>query len=576
MPADPRISPDTKTDTESAVPRHAWLGLVFCCLVYLACALPRLFQLAGLDEILYAMRLGNDLYRDEYRHGANLIAYSPHLHGLTIWLAHRAFGPGEVVARVPGMLAWVGAFALAWRWLQLREQSWKWSAVIALGATMPLAVQGGAIADIDNGFLVPLVFLQCWAIDVFVERRDWRGWLGVVLATTLALWGRLTTPTILLPVFVGYAWVRGTRRVAVLTGAAGGVGWLVFLASWGGYCAATGVPFADPFVYLRDSLLFSTVGSRGASLRKVVFTGVYLWLWLGGGVLVLFAGATVQRVREWWRFRQWQREDLFLGAGLFLLIGYSVVGGTLFGFPKYHCPAIPLLLVGCSPILGRSCDARCRAAILWATGLALVACAAQILAIGDPIRLLRLDLRHAMVTPSMPVRPILVQVAFRLGVGVLLVALPLVVAWAGRMRLVPLLVAVALGMNAGLLVCQGLGGYQTGYNYGDAGDTREVAAWLRPRLAPDSLAMVPGEVAYLLHHRGVPYLEDDQWKGVENIVRALRLPRMKAAGISILTNDAEQYRTLTANPEIRAVLDRDYTEHHLGAYVLFLRKERTE
>jgi len=157
-----------------------------------------------------------------------------------------------------------------------------------------------------------------------------------------------------------------------------------------------------------------------------------------------------------------------------------------------------------------------------------------------------------------------------------LVTLPLLVAWRCRLRLIPLLLAVAVGMNVGLLVCQGTGGYQTGYNYGDRGDTRQAAEWLRPRLGPDSLAMVPGEVAYLLDQPGVPYLENDQWKNVTNIVRALRLPRMQAAGISILTNDAEQYRTLTADPEIRAVLDIDYTEHHLGAYVLFLRKEQTE
>jgi len=149
--------------------------------------------------------------------------------------------------------------------------------------------------------------------------------------------------------------------------------------------------------------------------------------------------------------------------------------------------------------------------------------------------------------------------------------IPLLIAWWRKAKLLPVLIAVALGMNVGLLLLQNTGGYQTGYNYGDKGDAHRVAEWLRERLAPDSQAMVPGEVVYLLDHPGVPHLQNDQWKHVPNLLRALELPRMRAAGISIITNDAEQYLTLIANPEIRAVLDREYTEHQLGNYVLFLR-----
>jgi hypothetical protein len=538
----------------------------------LAFAGPRLSQLAGLDEILYAMRLGKALSEDGFRHGSDLIAYSPHLHGLSIGLTHRILGPGAAVARLPGVLAWVAVLLLMWRWLRRSGRSSAGPVALALAATMPLAAQGGAIADIDNSLLVLLVFLQCWSVDRFVARRDWWSGCLVPLATALALWGRLTTPSILLPVFVVYAGGRAGRRMALAVAGAWGAGWLLLLASWGGYCALTGVAFADPFVYLRDSLLFATVGSRGASLRKVAFTGVYLWLWLGGGVLALVALAAVQRLRGWWHEREWRREDLYLGAGLCLLLGYTVVGGTLFGFPKYHCPAVPLLLIGCSPVLAGLRTEGNPPPLRWILGFFALALLTQYAAIGDPILLLRLDLRQAMVSASQPVRPLLARLACRLLLGVLLVLAPLLVARWRRLRPVPLLVALALGMNVGLLVRQGLGGYQTGYDYGDRGDTRAVAAWLRPRLEPDSWAMVPGEVAHLLDRPGLPYLENDQWKNVPNVVRALRLQRMKAAGISILTNDVEQYRTLTANPEIRAVLDKDYTEYHIGAYVLFLRK----
>ena len=48
---------------------------------------------------------------------------------------------------------------------------------------------------------------------------------------------------------------------------------------------------------------------------------------------------------------------------------------------------------------------------------------------------------------------------------------------------------------------------------------------------------------------------------------------MRAAAISIVTNDAEQYLALVSSPEVREVLDREYAESREGAFVLFLRKD---
>ncbi|MBT3286945.1 MAG: hypothetical protein HN380_06325 [Victivallales bacterium] len=554
---------------------ECWMSVLLA-LAFIGFALPRAWQTAGQDEILHYVRLGDDLYRHGLSQGDTLIVFSPHLYGFAIWLSHCVFGAGLVPARVPGMVAWVTALWLAYLWGRGRTRESRSGAgwpllLLGVGCLLPLAVQGGTIVDIDNGFLVALLFLQCWTVDLLVERRDWRSWLGAALATTLALWGRLTTPTILIPLFVAYACFRGSWRTGLVVAGALLAGWLGLVATWGAYCVATSVHFSGPFLYLRDSLFFTTVGSRGASLRKVLFAGVYLWLWLGGGVLALFALATWWRFREWWREHDWRREDLFLGAGLFLLAGYSVVGGTLFGFPKYHCPAIPLILAGCAPILARGRELPARRAWFWLVGLMGAVLLVQYFLIGDPILTLRLDLRTAVVSPGIPVRPVLLRLAMRLLAGLLVLGIPLLIAWWRKAKLLPVLIAVALGMNVGLLLLQNTGGYQTGYNYGDKGDAHRVAEWLRERLAPDSQAMVPGEVVYLLDHPGVPHLQNDQWKHVPNLLRALELPRMRAAGISIITNDAEQYLTLIANPEIRAVLDREYTEHQLGNYVLFLR-----
>ncbi len=538
--------------------------LVLSCLLFAALAVPRLGQLAATDEILYAMRLGDQLYRQGFSHAETLPAFSPHLHGWCIGLAHCVFGAGDAVARLPGLIAWLAALILLW--YRLRGTGGEW--LVLLGATIPLAVQGAVIADIDQGLLVPLVFLQCWAVDAYVERRDRKSWLGVALAMLLALWGRLTTPTILIPLCVGYAWWRHSRRTALLTAAALVAGWMGFLATWGAYCGATGVPFAGPFRYLEESFLFATVGSRGASWRKVVFTGIYLWLWLGAGVAVLGGLAVWQRIRVWWRERRPERTDLFLAAGGFLLVGYAAVGGTLFGFPKYHCPAVPLLLVGCAPLVG---DLRWdRRQILWLLGAIVFAGLGQFLLVGDPLLLVRRELRETIVAGD-SIRPVLVTLALRLLIGLGLLAIPLAV-----LRRRAVLFGLAFGANLGLLLIQQGGGYQTGYVYGDRGDSVRVAAWLRERLPAEAVAIVPGEVVHLLDRPDLSYRENDQWKDVPELLAALGQPNVQAVGISPLTNDTEQVLTLTANPDIRRLLDASFAEHRLGAYVVFLRREGAE
>jgi hypothetical protein len=413
----------------------------------------------------------------------------------------------------------------------------------------------------------------------------------------LALWCRITTPLVLLPVFLAYAALRRRERAAnaaepppagapccrqngmlhcleartaaglAVALAAGGV---LFLLSWWGYCRATGVNFAGPFHYLVNALVFCTVGQdRGIGPGKIALTVTYVLFWVGPASACLWALLGVERLRRLWHCRHVEIEDLFLLAGTAILGGYCLVGGTIFGFPKYHCPALPLLLLALAGTFGMALRPAGRAGWLTALGLLLAGAFLQSQALRDPLLLLRLDLREAVFHGESGRRVLWTGLAQPTLLAVALAA-PLLVTICRR-RLVALpcaLLCLGLGMNVGLVGLQLAGGYQTGYNYGDAGDARAAAILLDARLPQGAVAVVPGELVYLLNRPTVKHVPNELWTDATALRAKLERPEVQAAASSLLTNTMAQLNSL-----IRVAADMPaYQRVDVGRYVVFLRR----
>ena len=626
-------SPDSPPATSAYQPARwpLWAAVVVCLGLFIVLAAPRLLQIAGQDEIVHYVGLGQRLYEHGFSRPAELITFSPHLYGFALWLAHLLLGPGVAVARLPGIAAWcLTALLLGWRLAGSSRERGAAAAIpwiLALLALSPLALQAAAIVDIDNTILVPAVLLLCLGVERFVQKPSWRTGALVAGFLWLALWCRITTPAFLLPLFLAYAWWRhralpAAARLALVLAA----GVVLFLLTWWGYCRCTGVSFARPFRYLRDAFVFCTVGAeRGIGLGKVALTATYLCFWLGPALVLLGAWLVSQRLQRLWRSRQPEPDDLFLAAGVAILGGYCLLGGTIFGFPKYHCPALPLLLLalagtwgkpttatkflatpsaadgqggrggrGCrypTPVAslagdrqaprtaqqnrelgGSGTSALCpqgRAGWLAAGGVVLAGALLQVLVLGDPLLLLRFGLREAVFHGENVrhllwaglARPYLLAAALAASVLVPLCR-------RGVLALPSAILCLALGMNAGLVGLQQVGGYQTGYNYGDRGDARRLADFLAARLPEGASAIVPGEIVYLLQRPAVRHVPNELWTDPSSLRQELLRPDVAAAAASLFTNSMAQVTSLI---EVAAALP-EYRRSDLGGYVVFLRR----
>jgi hypothetical protein len=564
--------------TTPRLPRGlAWLVPALLVAVLLAVAFQRAGQVGGQDEVVHYVRLGERLAEDGFTHPDELITFSPHLYGFAIWGAHALGGPGLRVARLPGLAAW-GLTALLLWWSLVRRPlpgamalaAWMLAGLV----TTPLASQAAAIVDIDNTILVPAVLMLCLGVARYVEHPGWPGGLAVTALLTLALWCRVTTPTLLLPAFLLYAGLRPTPRRGRVAGGlalwlAAGVG--AFLLTWWGYCRVTGVSFAGPFDYLVRSFIFCTVGEdRGIRPGKIALTLIYVLFWVGPALACLWAWLGLERLRRLWRTRVVTAEDLFLGAAVAVLGGYCLVGGTIFGFPKYHCPALPLLFLALAGTFAAVLRPAGRAGWQAAVGLALAGAFLQVQILGDPLLVLRLDLREAVYLGASS-RAVLWTGLLRPALVAAVLAVPLIAVLCRR-RLLALpcaLLCLGLGMNAGMLALQLAGGYQTGYNYGDAGDARAVAAFLARNLPPDRAAMVPGEVVYLLGRPAVRDVPNELWCDPVALRHELERPDVGAAASSLLTNTMVQLDSLISVADTVP----GYQRLNIGRYTVFLRTD---
>ncbi len=532
--------------------------------------------LGGIDS-LYEEGVPQDVYNP-----GKLVVYSPHLFLQLCHLSYWMFGQGIFSARIPGLLAGLGSLILIFfivRSLVTGSAGARsrWAALsMMLCAALPVMVQANAVIDIDTSILIPLVILLCLAVYRQLRNPNWKNCILTALVFALSLWGRITTPVILVPAFLAFGWfcsksVKSFLRIslALIAGAA------LFTATWSIYCLGTETPFSGPFEYTASAFFNRVGGSGSLDSGKLILNGAHLVLWLG---LVPFAFLSVifsARLVEVVRSRALRPEDLFLACGLVIVCGYTVVGGTPFGFPKYHCPGFPLLCISAGWILSRmnwdpSQGIRRPAALVL---VFLAAGAVQWLLFGDMLYVLRVNLREAQALGIRNPSEILRDCLFSAGIacGAWLVLWGLLILGSTRIRVRPALLVICLGSGFGAIALQNTAHCNTGYNYG-LRCAPEVAAFLEKRLGEDETLLAPSEIVYLLKRPGVEHLPNRLWLDPAGMTSRLSDPRNRALAISIHTNTVTQLRIIHRHPAVQSVLCKEYTFRRIGSFQVWTRK----
>lgn len=375
-----------------------------------------------------------------------------------------------------GLLLWLTTLAIiAWR-----DRS---NIAPLMLVSFPAVCQSVAIVEIDQTFLPLTTLLQ---VIAFKRLRNSAKYMPIAAAAfALALWGRLTTPVIICAPLL-LAALCTSKLCALRTALSMLLGVLLFLFSWWLYCRLTGVDFSGPFFYLKASFMETTVGDRSGSLGKYAQNLIYLCLWgFNPFLALLFLLDGVRRLKRFRRERSISDGDTLWLCAATILLGYTVVGGSLFGFPKYQIPALPLVAL---------CLAEALSSFKWdkvLDGFAVVSFL-LFLACGDALFFLRMTLREHLACGSdiVYLTPIMLMIAF--------VALFAITFYEKKTPLAWKLLALAIGCNLAWSIKQTASNYSTGYIYGDKGECRRVAEVLRNNGWTNHRQLVHVEIAQLL------------------------------------------------------------------------------
>ncbi|MBO7090819.1 MAG: hypothetical protein J6W23_03475, partial [Victivallales bacterium] len=471
----------------------------------------------------------------------------------------------QATVQMTGIFCWLAVICLLWKMAKTTQEQW---VACGLCVLLPMVQQAAVTVEIDQTVLPLVTLLLCWRAKCFMDDSSTKNGLWLAASMALALWGRLTTPLVLIPLFVVFAWWSTDWRKAVKTAVWLLFGCVVFFETWRLYCRVTGVDMWGPFVYLARSFQETTVGERSSGASRLVQNMLYLVFWgINPFLIVLTAGSVVVGY-----VRKLPRTELcYLAAGVWLLCGYEVVGGALFGFPKYQIPAMPLICLGIAlawrglwSFEQMSCSKAVHLVIL-----GLLSCF-LIMKAGDPLHAMRIDIREtAAVGGAIRLEMMKLGLIFAVCWGALSMAVVLFWWRVRSMTLWQLLLLGVLWTNGVFAVWQGNRPYATGYVYGDEGETREVAGLIEFCRWTDRPLFVPHEVLFQLgDFRLVDGLPMD-WSDLDAVAERVAKEHPPMVAVSVLTNTTSEVRDVLQHEKLQKNLPPNYERKRVGRYYIW-------
>jgi 4-amino-4-deoxy-L-arabinose transferase-like glycosyltransferase len=508
--------------------------------------------------------------------GGTALLYQPPLYP---WLLSRAqawLGPQIWAMRVVG---WLG-FALTGLLLFVlvrrlgpgtRDGDVAALLALALYVMSPMGLQGIAVTDIDPAVLPAWTVLWILLLLWYAEGQCAPRLTALAAATAGGFALKLSTPSVVVAVsLLVLAMTPRHRHVAVKAAGAAAAGAAFFAGSYTLWGAGRGLAVANLLAYLggRVVLVATEAPSILIALPK---TSAELALWMSPFMLLLAMGAVSWGLgRADWRLR------LIATLGGVLLAGYLVVGGTTFGYPKYHAPALPILcaLVGLWAAPGlRGAD---RDVLKTGFILGILVLMWNLLVVGDLLFVLRYKYRWAAAMGDPTASNILRHAAWR-GVGLLLPALPVTAVlarrlggWGPRLR-VALLVTI-MGSLPATDIIQAAASFGPSH-YGEVG-AEATAKFLRARLDPAARVIATREILFLLGKLENPSrwpLSSATWNDPERFGRELTDPRLGAVVYGIAANTIQQYRRVFRDPDVLEILRARFQQERIGGYTVWWR-----
>ncbi len=450
-----------------------------------------------------------------------------------------------------------------------------------LYAIHPMVIQGSLILGEDNTILTPMVYLYFFC---FLRCRESRqivrvAALGVLL--NLVLWVKPTPlPFIVFAMAVAGTIGKGFKKGVLETSAITAIGVGLYLILWWVYSEAKDLPFLLPFENLSGHIAGQQVsGTLFDCVTQLIKRATRLIIWGSPFLILLGVVATVTRIKQFYREKTILPIDVLILYLWSMFVGYLLVGGMTFGFPRYHFPMLPALSIVAASLVFQLRSVVDRKKVMILGLLILFLLLYNSIVVRDLLYTINYELRESLIDDAVSTRTVLLKFALQF----LLYSIPLIAVFfiartfvEGRKFLKALslsLFVCTVAASLALDVTQARAGYNTRYEYGGSPIER-VTSLLVERVSPGGVILSTETVVYNYNrvaNGNSPYFRPSTWeKG--SFIRTLEESKPQAVVYGVSLNTVGQLRETFNNPEIQDLLESRFDRRQVGSYTVWLAK----
>ncbi len=504
----------------------------------------------------------------------------PPLYPAFLTLVFSIFGHFIQYARLTNMLC---VLLTAWIVFRLTSQlsnrnAGFWSLIFYL--LSPLCIQGITALDLADTSLLPLGFiLLCYIIYRTESRPDILniGLIGIMVA--LCFWAKVTSTLALVLGLLSYPLIHrhgpSYQWVKIAIGCTLGI--CIFLITW---IPVSLLLWGEDSCYSVLTAPFSAVTARtttGGLLERFSRVGIdsfRIFIWFSPFLLFLFIWESIALL--WTRRKRLYTLGLLAWTSLFYFFGHILIGGTNWGFPRYHAPILPLLavLVGIlvQPIFSHL--TRGKKGVLLGSLFGILIC--YLLLVNDPFLFFNLTWKERLLSGDrtfLIIRDGIFQEIIFLGLPLLICPLFIIIFWKSGIKetILSILIATSLSTIIFIDFKQMYAPYVTSYQYG-AQEKKEVLEMVSQHIKKGDLVLTTPEFTYDLREKKVSHIPWEVWKSPKTIYEAINKMEPDAIIVGLTTHTFQQLRWIFCDPSIQLQLKQNYLRHKQGTYFVWFRK----
>jgi 4-amino-4-deoxy-L-arabinose transferase-like glycosyltransferase len=565
------------------VRNYTYLFLSVSLLVFLFGSLTKLnLPLAEWDHISLAAA-------ESWSKGINTpwIFDHPPLYPFFLTIVFKFTGPGQQAARAANLLCVILTCFVLFRFTAdiFDKDTALWSVILYL--LSPVCIQGTQLMDVADTSLLPLTFLliaNSMKNNISTPGPKNTTILSFVIA--LSLWAKVTsTLAFLVAILISYSYLyffrskREQNPPTPLNFAALGLGLVLFVLtwtlvstlSWGNeaYFSVLKAPWNAIHGRVAETSFLSRIFVTGyETIRLFVWFSPYLILmWLTNSWRILGTKSQIGGNHE-------SVKILLACTIIFYFFGNLIIGGTNWGYPRYHDAILPFICVVAGNYVAISLNEFNKNLLVKLLMIVSLSVIITTYVLEDPLLFLNLRVKELLLSGNELGEIAKKTIMTFLPFYVLPVILFCLWFFVSRIRsrsniFAILLIFCSLSTLVSLDIQQIFASYRTSNQYGASGKV-QVLQKVRDHVSNGDYVLATPEFIYELHDKRVPDVGWNIWKSKDIFYRFIGLNTPQAIIVGLTVNTHGQLKWLL-NKDSEQILENNYKLSRIGTYYLWLR-----